>query len=251
MELDIGFSTFQLAAIFATYLVAASVKGVTGLGFSTVCLPLLALSVGLKDALPLVIIPSVCSNVVVMVGAGHFVSTVKRFRLMLAMTVPGILLGLWVLYLIDGELAGAVLGVVLIAFCLFSYTNPDFRLPQKLEAALGPVSGFLTGLVNGVTGSQVMPSMPYLMSLNLKRDVFVQAINCSFTLSSLIMALGLAKLGLLTLPVIVVSAAGVAVAFFGLRLGEKLRNRLSTDQFRNAVLGILVVMAVILIARVI
>jgi hypothetical protein len=66
MEFD--YSGWQVAAILATYLFAASAKGVTGLGFSTMCLPFLAVTVGLKEALPLLIIPSISSNLVVMHG---------------------------------------------------------------------------------------------------------------------------------------------------------------------------------------
>lgn len=245
----IEYSTFQIISIFATYLLAGTGKGITGLGFSTICLPLLALSVGLKDALPLVIIPSVCSNIMVMIGVGNFVPAVKRFWPMLLATVPGLILGLWLLDAFDGETAGAILGLVLLAFCLFSYVNPNYHLPAKLEAPLSPLSGFMTGTFNGITGSQVMPSMPFLMSLGLERNLFIQSINCSFTLSSFIMAFGLTQLGLFSTQALIISICGVAAAFFGVRLGERIRSRLSPEQFRNAILALLVVMAIILIIK--
>ncbi len=230
-------------------MVAGSAKGVTGLGFSTISLPLLTFSVGLKDALPLVIIPSITSNLIVMVGAGHFVPVVKRFWLMLAATIPGIVLGLWLLNYLDGETAGAILGVVLLAFCVFSYFNPNFVLPARLQRPLAPVSGFLTGTVNGITGSQVMPSMPYLMSLNLERYIFIQAINCSFTMSSIVMAIGLTALGIMTIQAFVISVIGAGFAIIATRFGERMRNKLSPEQFRKAVLVILTIMAIVLITK--
>jgi len=245
----IEYSAFQLVAIFAAYLIAGSAKGVTGLGFSTISLPLLTLSIGLKDALPLVIIPSITSNVIVMVGAGNFVPVVKRFWLMLATTIPGIVFGLWWLDYVNGETAGAILGFVLLAFCFFSYTNPNFVLPEKLQTPLAPISGFLTGTINGITGSQVMPSMPYLMSLNLERNIFIQAINCSFTLSSIIMALGLTTLGIMSAQAFVISVVGAFIAVIATRFGERLRNKLSAEQFRKSVLVILTAMAIVLIAK--
>ena len=249
MNIEIDYSTFQISSIFAAYIVAALVKGVTGLGFSTICLPILALTIGLKDALPLVIIPSVSSNILVMVGAGHFVPTVMRFWPMLIATVPGIVLGLWFLSYIDGILAGAVLGMVLIVFSLLSYINPSFNLAPGLEGPLGPVSGFLTGLVNGVTGSQVMPSLPFLMALPLSRNAFIQAINCSFTLSSIVMAFGLAKLGLMTPQAALLSTFGILIAFAGVRTGENIRGKLSPQQFRKSVLITLGIMGAVLIAK--
>ena len=88
---------WQITAILATYLFAATAKGVTGLGFSTTCLPILALLVGLKEALPLVLIPSICSNIVVMRQAGRFGETLRRFWPMLLALLPGLVLGLWTL----------------------------------------------------------------------------------------------------------------------------------------------------------
>ena len=232
------YSTGQIAAIFVIFMFSAIAKGVTGLGFSTMCLPFLAMTVGLKEALPLLIIPSIATNLVVMRGAGRFGETLKQFWPMLAATIPGLGLGLWALSSVDGRLAGALLGGVLMAWCLFAYTNPNLRLPASWAQPLGPVSGFLTGVVNGITGSQVMPAMPYLMALHLDRNLFIQAINCSFTMSSLIMAVGLNHIGLFTIDTTIVSIVGVVLAFSGARLGERIRYRLSPDAFRLAMLAI-------------
>ena len=179
-----AYSVPEIIFILAVYFFAASAKGVTGLGFSTTCLAPMALVLGLKETLPLLIIPSVSSNIMVMVGAGRFRETTSRFWPMFLATVPGLLLGLWLLAEVDGALMGAVLGVVLVIYVAFAYANPEMRLRTGLEKPLQPISGFLTGLVNGTTGSQVMPSMPFLMSLHLDRNMFIQAINCSFTLSA-------------------------------------------------------------------
>ena len=244
------YSAGQIAAIFAIFFISATAKGVTGLGFSTMCLPFLAVTVGLKEALPLLIIPSIATNLVVMCGVGRFGETLKRFWLMLAATLPGLVLGLWVLASVDGLLGGAVLGGVLIVWCLFAYTNPNLHLPDAWERPLGPVSGFLTGAVNGITGSQVMPAMPYLMALQLDRNLFIQAINCSFTLSSLVMAVGLKRMGLFTTDAMIVSVVGIVLAFTGVRLGERIRHRLSPDTFRLALLAILALMGASLVVRV-
>ena len=240
-------SPLEIAAVFAVYTFAATAKGITGLGFSTTCLPILALIVGLKDALPLVIIPSVCSNLVVMQQAGHFRETLHRFWPMLLALFPGLAIGLWSLSQIDGVLAGAILGVMLLTWCAFSFTQPDLALPTSWERPLAPVSGFLTGLINGVTGSQVMPSVPFLMMLRLDRNLFIQATNCSFTLSSLVMAFGLERLGLFARSEVIVSAIGVGFVFIGLRIGSAVRQHLSEARFRAGVLLMLSLMGIGLI----
>lgn len=240
MSLDL--TALEITAVLATYVFAATAKGITGLGFSTTCLPILALAVGLKDALPLVIIPSVCSNLVVMRQAGRFGETVRRFWPMLVSLLPGLAVGLWVLSWIDGARAGAILGVILLLWCAFSYAKPDLRLPTGWEGPLAPLSGFATGIINGVTGSQVMPAVPFLMMLHMERNLFIQAINSSFTLSSLVMAIGLGQLGLFSWDDIVISTLGICFVFVGLKLGGAIRYRLSERAFRTAILAVLSVM---------
>lgn len=53
----------------------------------------------------------------------------------------------------------------------------SFLLSANWEKRLRVPTGFLTGFINGLTGSQVMPVLPYLFSLNLDIKTFVQAIN--------------------------------------------------------------------------
>ena len=235
-------SLLQIGSIFATYVFAATAKGITGLGFSTTCLPILALTVGLKDALPLGIIPSSCSNLVVMHQAGHFGETVKLLALF-----PGLALGLWTLSRISGDQAGAVLGLMLLLWCAFSVAKPNLHLAPGLERLLAPLSGGLTGFINGITGSQVMPAVPFLMMLHLERNQFVHAINCSFTLSSFVMAMGLGQLGLFSFSALLVSTLGTGFVFIGLRAGAAVRHRLSERLFRNAVLTMLSLMGLGLI----
>ena len=237
----------QILAILATYIFAATTKGITGLGFSTTCLPILALIVGLKDALPLVIITSVCSNLIVMRQVGRFRETLTRFWPMLVALFPGLAAGLWVLSWIDGEDAGAFLGGILLLWCLFSLAKPDFRLSAACERPLAPLSGLLTGTINGVTGSQVMPVVPFLMMLRLERPLFIQAVNCSFTLSSFIMAIGLGSLGLISRDDIVISSLGACVVFIGLRIGGAIRHRLSEDLFRMGATAMQMLMGLSLI----
>ena len=238
-----------ITIIACAYFVAAFVKGATGLGFSTSALPILALGVGLKTGMPLVIIPSLVSNSIIMAQAGHFRETVSRFWPMFLATIPGILIGLAVLEMVDSILAGAVLGLVLMnygAITLFRHGKP---LSDKLARALAPVSGFATGLINGITGSQVMPVLPFLLSMRLEPKKFLQAINISFSLSSIVMALGLSRLGLMTIETVWISLAGLVPVYLGTKLGTRVRDRMDAETFRKVVLIMLIIFGVILVGK--
>lgn len=244
-----SFSPAQLATVAAAYLVAALVKGVTGLGFSSTCLPILTLAFGLKEALPLLVIPSIASNLVVMVSTGGFRASVHRFWPMVLSAAVSVFAGLWVLTRMRGESAAAVLGVVLLIYAGFALANARFRLPETRTRKLEPAIGAVTGFVNGLTGSQVMPLIPYLLSLDLARERFLQASNQSFTLSSAAMFVGLGAAGLMTVPVVAVSACGLVVVALGVRIGRRIGRHLAPQAFRTAVLIVLAALGLGLILR--
>ena len=241
--------TTQLTIVASAFLFAAFVKGVTGLGFSTTALPFLVYALGIKEALPLLIIPSIASNLIVMRDVGEFRPTASRFRWLYLAVAPGVVLGLSLLNWLDPIVSSAVLGIALILYCVIAWLQPDFRMRRRIAKVLEIPVGFTTGLINGVTGSQVMPVLPFLLSLQLERNVFIQAINVSFTLSSLVMAIGLWKLGLMTLQSVEVSLLGLVAVLIGVRFGSYVRRWLSPAAFRSAVLIILTVLGVGLIVR--
>jgi uncharacterized membrane protein YfcA len=92
-----------------------------------------------------------------------------------------------------------------------------------------------------------MPAVPFLMSLHLGRNAFIQAANCSFTMSSLIMMAGLGYLGLFTGTDVVISTAGVVCVFIGVKFGTAIRERLSESAFRNIILAMLTLMSISLL----
>ena len=164
-----SFSSIQLTTIASAYFIAALVKGVTGLGFSSTCLPILTLAFGLKEALPMVLIPSVASNLVVMVSTGGFLASAQRFWPMVLSACVSVFAGLWALTRVGGISAAAVLGLVLLIYVAFALTNTRFRLTEARTRKLEPAIGAATGFINGLTGSQVMPLIPYLLSLDRER----------------------------------------------------------------------------------
>jgi len=237
------------AFILVAYVVASAIKGLTGIGFSTSCLPIMALRLDLKIAIPLVIIPSIVSNLVVMVQAGCLREACRRFWPLYLASFPGLLAGLAILVAIDVNAARAMLGLVLVVYALWGLINQPLALTAEWERRLKVPIGFFTGVVNGLTGSQVMPVLPYLLALNLNKNTFVQAINLSFTLSSLIMLVGVNRLGYLPANNFMVALAGLIPVLTIVYLAGRFQRRLAGSVHRRLVLSFLLVMGVLLLGR--
>ena len=89
--------------------------------------------------------------------------------------------------------------------------------------------------------------VPFMMSLKLGRDLFIQGINCSFTMSSVVMAIGLGQLGFYSLDDVVISVFGIILVIIGVKAGSAIRNHLSEKLFHHAILTMLTIMGLSLI----
>ncbi len=239
-----------LTHVLLAFFVAASLKGITGLGFSTICLPILSTFIDLKVAIPLVIIPSLSSNILVMIQAGRFKEALQRFWPLYISAIPGLMLGVSVLSSVKSSWSRAVLGAILFMFALWAWRTQALVLSKTAERRWSGPVGLVTGVVNGITGSQVMPVLPFLLALQLHKDLFVQAINLSFTLSSLVMLVLLSRFGMLSFGTLGVAAVGILPVAIGIFLGGKLRQRLPDEAFRKVVLIFLLVLGLSLMIRV-
>jgi uncharacterized membrane protein YfcA len=231
------------------FLAAALVKGLTGLGFLTVCVASLVFVVGLKTAVGLVLVSSLLSNVFIMLDAGHFVETTRRFWRLYLASIPGVVVGVQLLTTIDQNLAAALLGSVAFGYSLVALAKPRLSIADRLKRPLQFPVGLAHGVVAGLTGSQVMPLVPYLFALGLEPAVLLQASNTIFTLCSLVAAVLLFQGGLLTPEIALLSLAGLVPTFVGVQLGSRLRRRLSGESFRLIVLFVILVLGLALIVR--
>lgn len=236
-----------ITLVLVTFFFAAFMKGTAGLGFATTCLGIMASYLDLRLAIPLVIIPSLLANTMVMVDAGNFWAIFRRFWLLYASALPGLALGLWILGGSNTDLPRMVLGATMFLYGTWGLWRSHFSLKQTrpLEICVG----LLTGLINGLTGSQIMPIMPYLMSLNITKDELVQAINTSFTIASLVMLAGLGRLGLLSIENMTLSAVGIIPVGLGIWLGGKVRRKLPEAVFRKIVLALIGLLGLGLVMR--
>ena len=218
-----------------------------GLGFSTIGLAILANVIDLKTAISIVILPSLFSNILVMIDAGNFKLSLKTFFWMFFMAVPGMAIGLQLLHQPNNALSVSVLAVVLILYGIWGMANHRFTIDDRFIPKLNPIIGFLTGAVNGATGSQIFPIMPYLLSLNISKDMLVQSINLSFTLCSLIMLSSLLFTETLDTQSMLRYSLGLIPVAIGIYLGNSVRKKINDDLFKRLVMLLIIVLGLLLL----
>jgi len=238
-----------LTAVALTFLIAGGVKGVIGLGLPTVSLALLTVTIGLHPAMALLLVPSFATNAwQALAGGNARTVTLRIWPFLLAATLT-VWIGARALTRVDTSQLSALLGALLVVYSLFNLKHPHVAIPRRWEAWAGPVAGAANGLLTGMTGSFVVPGVPYLHGIGLPRDARVQAMGMLFSASTVALAVALGGHRLLTPELAVVSAAATLPAIAGMIVGRRLRRRLSESSFERLFFLSLLALGAYIVAR--
>lgn len=231
--MNIEFSTSQLALIAVVFLLAGFVKGVIGLGLPTVAIGLLATRMPPVNAIAIVIVPSILTNLWQTFAGPYLRDIIRRLWPLLA----GCCLGIWAG---AGFLTGPyapygtiVLGFLLVIYAVIALTSFQFHVAKKDEKWIGGISGVLSGLIAAATGVQVIPSMPFMQAIGMERDELIQALGVFFTTATVAMIFNLTNAGLLGVAIALPGGIAMITAFLGMHLGQILRARMSPEVFRR------------------
>jgi uncharacterized membrane protein YfcA len=238
-----------VSLVFLIFLAGGVVKGIVGLGFPIVVLAGLAATVGLKEAMGLLIIPGIVTNVWQALAGGAFFEITRRLWPLLLTSFAGIGVGVHVLSTADTALLVAALGVLLFVYSAISLARPQIPPPDRHEIWLSPLIGAGAGVVFGMTGSYMVPGVLYIQALGLTREMFVQALGIVFCW--IMIALGLFMSGNRLIPpeTAMLSAAGLAPTALGMLIGQNGRHFLSEQRFRKVFFTALCVAGLYMIAR--
>ena len=130
-----------------------------------------------------------------------------------------------------------------------AWAKPDFVLQPRIARAAQVPVGLVNGVLTGFTGSQVLPPMPYMLSLKMPSDRLVQAVNIAVITASAFLGVGLWATGIMSAPEFGLSLLAVIPALGGVQLGNWARQHIPATQVRSLVLAVLLLIALSLIIR--
>ena len=228
-------TTDKIIFSLAVFLLAGTVKGLVGLGLPTIVIALTTLFLPLTEAMAMIALPTIFTNVWQAAVGGNFWRIVRRQWPLIVPLAATLYLTMWLVGQRGPNWAFLVLAGVLIVYSGLGLLRIRLHIHADLEKPLAPVIGVVSGFVAGVVGVPIIPLMPYLQGLDVRASELVQTLGVVLCATSFALALSLLSFGLLDGPRAVVSAAAVLPALAGMWVGQRIRLRLSVEQFRLAV----------------
>jgi uncharacterized protein len=241
-------SHLLLIFIAAVFLLAGFVKGVIGLGLPTVSMGLLAVTMAPAHALAIVIVPGVLTNIWQTFAGPYFFGIVKRLWPLLL----GLAVGIWLnADMMTGPYAryGTILiGLLLVIYAIVSLRKFAITVRPRDEKWVGGAIGLATGVISAATGVQVIPSMPFMQALGMKKDELIQALGVFFTIATLAQAFNLSAAGVLDESTALPGVIALAASFTGMAIGQVVRTRLEPESFRRWFLIAMILLGIYLAA---
>ncbi|MBF0380156.1 MAG: sulfite exporter TauE/SafE family protein [Magnetococcales bacterium] len=222
-----------LLMIFTTFVIAGCVKGVVGIGLPSVSVTLLTISIGLPEAMGLLLMPTFVANIFQAVVGGSTGQLLKRIWSFLLMAVLFVWLGSLIFINVNLDLVSSLLGATLIAHSLISLANFQITVPKSREKIMGILLGAANGTLGGMTGSFVIPGVLYLNAIGLPRDLMIQAVGMLFALSTAALAVAMGHNNILSFDLWLLSSVSVIPAIIGMILGKYIRSMLSEKIFKK------------------
>jgi uncharacterized membrane protein YfcA len=194
---------------------------------------LLAVAMAPAHALAIVIVPAILTNIWQTFAGPYFLGIVRRLWPLLLGLAVGIRLNAGMMTGPYARYGTVLIGVLLVIYAIISLRRYAVTVRPRDEKWIGGIIGLITGLISAATGVQVVPSMPFLQALGMKKDELIQALGVFFTVATLVQAFNLSAAGLLDESTALPGVVALACSVTGMAIGQAVRTRLEPEAFRR------------------
>jgi uncharacterized protein len=230
-------------------LLAAFVKGVSGMGFPLIATPTVALLLDIRVAITILIIPNIVMDVTQVFRGGFPFHVLRRFTSFLLMTVIGVFLGTKVLVTLPLWVLNLCLGAMVLVFVISNWLRLEFTISPKLEKKLSVPAGLIGGFLNGMTNAAGPALAIYLYNLRLPKIEFIKSIATIFIITKLSQLIAVSTWNLFNRATLSLSLGVTLFVLLGFYGGLKTQDRINQQTFSRALLILMFVVGLILVLR--
>jgi len=225
---------------------AGFIQGLSGFGAILMSLPLLAVFLDIKAAIPLAALAAQAITLLVLYQMKQHLDWNKIIPLVVS-ALPGILVGVYFLKRMDKGIIHWMLGSMLVVYSLYSLIFRSNKTALKEKWAY--LFGFLGGCLGGAFSAAGPPVIVYTSLCAWSKDQIKVTLQGYFMIAGMVVVLVHAANGLTTLPVVRLFAAGLPMLFLGTHIGGRFYGRINETAYRRVMMVLLAGMGVLMIVR--
>ena len=227
-------------------LLAGFIQGLTGFGSILLSLPLIALFLDFKIAVPLMNILGIVLSLVLIVQLRSAWEWGKIYPLLIG-TVPGIPIGTYLLKNLEASPMYIFLGFVLVAYSLFGIL---FRgVVKELKKGWPYFFGFLAGCLGGAVSASGPPVIIYTFLQPWDKDKIKVTLQGFFVVSGLFILAYFYWHGLIVPQVVRLSIIALPFIIGGTLAGSFFYGRLAESSYRKLMYYTLGLLGMIMFAQ--
>lgn len=222
--------------ILAVLLVSGTVKGSLGIGFPAVAMSILPIFIDPALGVTLMALPIFVTNGYQFLSVKGWPAVVRQYWIAGLSVAVTIFLVVQFVAEVPSRVINILVGLSLVIFALAAL----FKLDLKVSPHPGwqAVVGISSGLIGGVSAVKA-PIMIYTVALKLPREQFICLAGFLFFSGGLGLVGGTFTAALLNGTTFLLSVAATVAALIGFQLGAAIRQKLSDQVFRLALLWII------------
>jgi len=226
-------------------------KGMTGLGLPLFAVPAIATITSVEEAVVLMIIPGLGSNLWLVANHRRFAPLLRRHLPFLIAGFFGGLFGTYMLIVVDDRWLKLILAGWLALYLVQYALGDALRAVFQARGAAAALVGGTAGTVQGATGVSAHIVAPYYHGRNVPPEAYAFLVAFSFLVFSVAQLSAAVGTQLFTPQRLLVGLIALVPTLFFTRLGIGLAGRISNTVFQRLLLVIFVLMEIKLLTDVV
>jgi uncharacterized membrane protein YfcA len=230
--------------IFTLVFLAALIQSISGFGFAVIIMPLITLVLGLQAAAPMVALTALTVYVINLIRYRQAINLgeVLRLGVMSALGVP---IGIWALGSVSETLVKQVMGLVLIAYAIYTLARPATSwVPSHFWVY---PAGFLAGCMGGAYNTPGPPLIVYGSLRQWPKDEFRAVLQALFLASAVLVVTSHLVAGHVTEDVLASYLYALPALGLGIFVGSRLDNKVDRERFRILVTALILILGLSLV----
>ncbi len=237
---------YSYALLCLVIALAGFTQGFSGFGSVLLSLPLLAMFLPIKTAIPLVSLLSWCMSLILIVQMRRHLQWPKIIPLLLA-ALPGIPVGVYLLKTMAPWVLELILGMVLVAFPVYHrYRRRGEKCPHGRWAYL---AGFCSGCLGGSIGASGPPVIVYTALQPWPKDEIKVTLAGYFLISGLAVIAAQAGSGLITGRVMNLFWVGLPFLVAGVLGGSQCYGKITGESYRSVITLLILALGIFMVAK--